>query len=93
MPVIKISHAGPDDPIYKGGLRVSAVLGPSALRKEPQSSATEATPDPAPADDPMLPAMNGIEDWLRREAAKYEAMERDEPGSAAPPPQDEGKQG
>jgi hypothetical protein len=36
--------AGPDDPIYKGGLRVSSVLGPSALLEDPDGA------------DPMAPA-------------------------------------
>lgn len=47
--VIDLGLAGPDDPIYKGGLRVSSVLGPSAL--------LESSPSGSDGDDPMAPAV------------------------------------
>lgn len=33
MPVISWNHAGPDDPIYKSGLKVNSVPASSALTK------------------------------------------------------------
>ncbi len=59
--VIDLGLAGPDDPIYKGGLRVSSVLGPSALiANSPRG--TDGT-------DPMLAGINALEASLQKQLA------------------------
>lgn len=65
----KVYHAGPDDPIYKGGLRVSSVLGPSALTKNSPKSTDGAEPDSAPS-DPMRPLIDAVERHLMELAGK-----------------------
>jgi len=78
--ILSESHAGPDDPIYKGGLRVSSVLGPSALIKNSPKSMAGEKPASA-ASDPMLPAMNGMEAAMLEQAAYWNkrATEQDSP--------------
>lgn len=70
MAIIEEYHAGPDDPIYKGGLRVSSVLGPSALTKNSQKSTDGAAPASAQP-DPMQPAMDGMEVEMLKQAEHY----------------------
>lgn len=67
MAIIEEYHAGPDDPIYKGGLRVSSVLGPSALTKNSQKGTDGAAPASAQP-DPMQPAADAIEAYLKQGA-------------------------
>lgn len=43
---------------------VSSVIGPGVLTKNVQPSTAGENPTSAPADDPMLPAMNGMEEAM-----------------------------
>lgn len=60
MPVISWDHAGPDDPIYTSGLKVSSVPGSSALTKtsppvtDGAKSASAAADEAKPADKQPL---------------------------------------
>jgi hypothetical protein len=67
---IDLGMAGPDDPIYKGGLRVSSVLGPSVL--------TETSPSGTDGTDPMAPAALSLEAALQKMFAEAS-------GETAPP--------
>ena len=64
--VIDRGLAGPDDPIYKGGLRVSSlpVLNESA--------------DDTDGTDPMQPAVDQIERALRAKVLRDQAMYEEE---------------
>lgn len=65
--IIDRGLAGPDDPIYKGGLRVSSVPGSSVLTKNsPKSTGGE---NPALAPDDPEPEMK-----TAREAYEHQAM-------------------
>ena len=67
--IIDRGLAGPDDPIYKGGLRVSSVLGPSALTKNSQTSTAGEIPDSAQAEPE--PDQQAIFDRLEKELPDY----------------------
>lgn len=71
--IIDRGLAGPDNPIYKGGLKVSSVLGPSALTKNSPKSTAGEKPASAPS-DPMLPAMDGMEAAMLEQAKKFGGM-------------------
>ncbi len=63
--VIDRGLAGPDHPIYKGGLRVSSVLGPSALIAN--------SPNDTDGIDPMQGAADQIERFLAAKSAQATA--------------------
>lgn len=67
--ILSETHAGPDDPIYKGGLRVSSVLGSSALTKSSPTGTDGASPVSAP-DDSMRPMADALERHLMEFASK-----------------------
>jgi hypothetical protein len=65
--------AGPDDPIYSGGLTMTSVRRPT-----PSTSGSQKSTDGQPKGnsssaqpDPMLAAQDGLESWLTAEAKKY----------------------
>ena len=67
--VTDLGLAGPDDPIYKGGLRVSSVLGPSALTKNSQRSTAGEIPDSAQSEPE--PDQQAIFERLEKELPDY----------------------
>ena len=87
--ILSETHAGPDDPIYKGGLRVSSVLGPSALTKNSPGNTDGTSPSSAPNDptlfDPNKPApavdmddpvaMGQLQDYLDEHIRKLDEKE------------------
>ena len=60
---IDLGLAGPDNPIYKGGLRVSSVLGSSELIKNSPTNTDGASS--SAQDDSMVPAMDALEAELQ----------------------------
>lgn len=69
--IIDRGLAGPDNPIYKGGLRVSSVLGRGALTKSSPKSMAGEKPASAPSDS-KLSAMDGVEEPLPSTASTSE---------------------
>jgi hypothetical protein len=67
MPSLKVTGKfrgwNKDSPIYKTGF----VVGAQSLKS---SSSSEKESSEAPQ-DPMLPAMDGSEEWFKAQAAKY----------------------
>ena len=50
----------------------------------PQQNSSAKNSNSAPQ-DPMLPAMNGLEDWLQAESVKYQATEPQAPVQSKQP--------
>ena len=62
----KMRTAGPDDPIYKGGLIMTSVPGlqkSTGTSRKGTAGAKQASAPNAELPDPMQPAIDSIEEW------------------------------